>query len=71
MKLPDCLPSCPLEHARGGRAITAQTRAIEPQGCNAFEWIGCAAAIAGCAGLSGPALVACVAGVAPGCVKCL
>jgi hypothetical protein len=71
MRLPDDLPSCPLEQDRWGRAIAAQAGGIELQGCNAFEWIGCAAAIAGCAGLSGPALVACVAGIAPGCVKCL
>jgi hypothetical protein len=47
------------------------TAGISPQGCNVFEWAGCAAAIAGCAALSGPALIACVAAAAPGCVKCL
>ena len=45
--------------------------AISPQGCNVFEWAGCAAAIAGCAALSGPGLIACVAAAAPGCVKCV
>jgi hypothetical protein len=44
---------------------------ITVQGCNVFEWATCAAAVAGCAGLSGPALVACVAAVAPGCIKCV
>ena len=53
------------------RAMTSPTlQGLEPEGCNVFEWIGCAAAIAGCGALSGPALVACVAGVAPGCIKC-
>ncbi len=47
------------------------TAGVSPQGCNVFEWAGCAAAIAGCAALSGPALIACVAAAAPGCVKCL
>jgi len=44
---------------------------LRPQGCNVFEWAGCAAAVAGCAALSGPALIACVAAAAPGCVKCV
>lgn len=71
MKLPEYLPSCPLGHDGGGCVIGVQRGGIEAQGCNVFEWAACAAAIAGCAGLSGPALIACVAGIAPGCVKCL
>lgn len=55
--------------ARVGRPTSYEGLSV--QGCNVFEWAGCAAAIAGCAALSGPALVACVAAAAPGCVKCL
>jgi len=47
------------------------TGMITPQGCNFLEWAGCAAAVAGCAALSGPALIACVAAAAPCCVKCV
>jgi hypothetical protein len=52
----------------GNRTVS---NGISPQGCNVFEWAGCAAAVAGCAALSGPALIACVAAAAPGCVKCV
>jgi hypothetical protein len=44
---------------------------LAPQSCNAFEWVGCAAAVYACAQLTGPALISCVAGIAPGCVKCV
>ena len=44
---------------------------LTPQGCNPFEWAGCAGAIAGCAALSGPSFIACVAAAAPGCLKCV
>jgi hypothetical protein len=60
--------------ARGrssSRAASAKDDGLRLQGCNAFEWIRCGAIVAGCAGLSGPALIACVAAAAPGCVKCV
>ena len=70
MKVPSLHPPAPLRtdaqslkhHSVGG---------ISLQGCNALEWVGCAAAVAGCTMLTGPALVACVASAAPGCVKCV
>lgn len=52
-------------------ALPRDASGVQPQGCNVFEWAGCAAAVAGCAALSGPALIACVAAAAPGCVKCV
>lgn len=72
MRLPE--PAPPAE--RLGRAgdvlrLPQDGDGLRPQGCNVFEWAGCAAAIAGCAALSGPALVACVALAAPGCVECV
>lgn len=70
MRLPTLEKARPF-HDRPGVAAAAGTPALLPQGCSALEWIGCAAAIAGCATLSGPALVACVAAAAPNCVKCL
>jgi hypothetical protein len=68
MRMPDYLPIARLTPARntsngeGGVAL---------QGCNAWDWIKCGAVVAGCAGLSGPALVACVAAAAPSCIKCV
>ena len=40
------------------------------QGCSALKWIKCGAVAAGCVGLSGPAFIACIAGVAADCVEC-
>ena len=70
MRIPIKLASAP-GHAEGGSHSRNSVDLITPQGCNAFEWIGCGAAIAGCAALNGPALIACVAAAAPGCVKCV
>ncbi len=71
MKLPHIAPAAERLRNEAGRHGAAPAGQIQMQGCNAFEWIGCAAAVAGCAGLSGPALVGCVAAVAPGCIKCV
>jgi hypothetical protein len=70
MRLPRAYMPAPVQRDTRHLAPSA-TIGISPQGCNVFEWAGCAAAIAGCAALSGPALIACVAAAAPGCVKCL
>jgi hypothetical protein len=71
MKLPPALHRVP----RPESGLLARTNVsvdhIQAQGCNALEWIGCAAAVAGCGALTGPALVACLAGVAPGCIRCV
>jgi hypothetical protein len=44
---------------------------IYPQWCDAITAIGCTARTVGCALLSGPALAACVASVAPDCLRCV
>jgi hypothetical protein len=72
MHMPISLPAA----LRGTEAVNVHNMLgtpdrLTPQGCNVFEWAGCAAAVAGCAALSGPALIACVAAAAPGCVKCV
>lgn len=70
MRLPGAYVAVPAQ--RDTRPLIPDaTGGIRPQGCNVFEWAGCAAAVAGCAALSGPALIACVAAAAPGCVKCV
>ena len=56
-------------------AGAAPSFGIQPQGCSPWEWVGCAAAIAGCASACvispGPqCILACVAIVAAGCLKC-
>lgn len=56
---------------RGRASQRSGAARVSPSGCNPLEWVGCGAAILGCAALSGPALVACVAAAAPGCVKCV
>jgi hypothetical protein len=69
MQLPYFMPSRNL--AEANRVHRSEDRGLTPQGCNVFEWAGCAAAVAACSALSGPALIACVAAAAPGCVKCV
>lgn len=73
MELPLRMPTRPgIEGAfLSAPAGTYTTMALQPQGCSVFEAIACAGALAGCAALSGPAAIACVAAAAPGCVKCL
>lgn len=69
MKLPVHMPA---------RATGSEPRAprlvggsgLSPQGCSVIKKIGCAAAIAGCVA-SGVGVVACLAGVAPGCIDCV
>jgi hypothetical protein len=52
-------------------SVSADREGVQPQGCNVLEWIGCAAAVAACGGISGPGVVACLAAAAPGCIKCV
>jgi hypothetical protein len=71
MKLPSQMQSARAS-AQTPRAAGADARGgLRLQGCNAFEWIKCGAVVAGCGSLSGPALIACVAAAAPGCIKCV
>ncbi len=70
MRMPVALRPVPATGDKG-HASDRSRGTVLLQGCNVFEWAGCAAAVAGCAALSGPALVACVAAAAPGCVKCV
>ena len=53
------------------RVQAKQSDAVRPQSCTFLEGLACAAAIAGCGAVTGPALVACLAAVAPGCIKCV
>lgn len=69
MQLPYFMPSRSLAEAR--LVHRSEDRRLTLQGCNVFEWAACAAVVAGCSALSGPALIACVAAAAPGCVKCV
>jgi len=71
MKIPGHLAPIVVSQAPRVARLPAPNQGIRQQGCDVFEWAGCAAAIAGCAAFSGPALVACVAAAAPGCVKCV
>ena len=70
MQIPVLEKPMPAAESTGAYA-TATESIVTPQKCNTWEWIGCGAAIAGCAALSGPALIACVAAAAPNCVKCV
>lgn len=70
MNIPQHMPTIPRGAAQWAKQANATSR-LAPQGCNALEWLGCAATVAACAGLSGPGLIACVAAAAPGCVKCV
>jgi hypothetical protein len=71
MQLPTYAPA--VAHRNDGAKFhfTDDVTGLQPQKCNVWEWVGCGAAVAGCFGLTGPALIACVAAVAPGCVKCV
>jgi hypothetical protein len=69
MKIPEQM--APARLCASKAPLSSRTDGVRLQGCNVFEWASCAAAIAGCTALSGPALIACVASVAPGCVKCV
>ena len=71
MKMPLYTPTVPQLIAWRETPVRPIEGRLQLQGCNVFEWAGCAAAIAGCGALTGPALVACLATVAPGCIKCV
>lgn len=72
MKMPNFLPVVTHVEKVETFAVRPQfASGLRPQGCNVFDWAKCASVLAACASLSGPALVACVAGAAPGCLKCL
>ena len=77
-------PALSLEEAANGEWIDAYARTSRPEarhgrtwqrhravGCSVWKWIECGAAFAACAGLSGPAFIACVAAVAGDCVECV
>lgn len=70
MRLPINMPARPIEGGHGAGYARALFGAVEPQGCNAFEWAQCAAVIAACAA-SGAGVAACVAAAAPSCLKCV
>jgi hypothetical protein len=68
MQMPSFAPAAPSLIASKSDVSNS---ALRQQGCNALEWIECGGVATVCAGLSGPALVACVAAALPNCVKCV
>jgi hypothetical protein len=71
MNMPSFQPQVIRARGESLRGTSAYEGAISPQGCNALEWLKCGAIVATCTGLSGPALIACVAAAAPECLKCV
>lgn len=53
-----------------GSSGAYQVQSLKQQSCNPLEWAGCAAAVASCVA-TGPGIAACVAAIAPACVKCV
>lgn len=70
MRLPARLPLSqrPMDFRAAPGPSTRET--VEPQGCNFFEAAACAGAIAACV-TSGLGAAACLATIAPNCIKCL
>jgi hypothetical protein len=53
------------------RGMSGAADGLGPLGCSWWKWAACAGEIAVCAGLSGPAFIACVASVAADCLECV
>lgn len=70
MKMPTYAPGRARSSSGRTYGRNSAPSALEPQGCNPWELLGCAAAIAACTA-SGPGLVPCLLAAAPGCVKCV
>jgi hypothetical protein len=71
MKLPEYMPSRARE-MHTGVGQSSRVDGLRVQGCNVLEWAQCAAQVAACtASTGGIGLIACLAAVAPNCVKCV
>lgn len=70
MRLPERLPTAQRAPDPGAALRGPLRDTIKPQGCNVFEAAACASAIAVCVASSLGA-AACLATIAPNCIKCL
>lgn len=70
MRLPGRLPPAHRAADFGAAPDRSPNGAIEPQGCNVFEAAACVGAIAVCV-TSALGAAACLATIAPNCIKCL
>lgn len=70
MRLPINMPARPIEGGHGAGRASALAGAVEPQKCDTWDLVRCAAVIAACAA-SGAGVAACVAAAAPSCLKCV